>query len=215
MRVATVDDDVALFEERKELTDKVVDGGAGFDEEDDLAWSLELLAELFDRVSADDVGACRDRQLKRRGSDEKANPWPRSLRSGRPWTVRVSAPDESPQTRLRRTTVRLKAQTVKPCEVGESAGQLSPRLEAPCRSSERMSIRIADRTKSSEHAHVQDEVLPKSTSVPEVEGRGRHSRTWPMTARPMTVEHSYTSVRAVRAARETHDRYPPWISRIS
>jgi hypothetical protein len=56
VRVSTVDDDVALFEERFELLDERVDGGSGLDEEDDLSGSLELFAELLDGVGADDVG---------------------------------------------------------------------------------------------------------------------------------------------------------------
>jgi hypothetical protein len=53
VRVSTIDDDVALFEERLELLDEAVDGVSGLDEEDDLAGRLELLAELLDRVRAD------------------------------------------------------------------------------------------------------------------------------------------------------------------
>ena len=58
VRVAAVDNDVALLEVRLELGDEVVDGRAGLDEEDDLAGALELLAELLDRVGADDRLAC-------------------------------------------------------------------------------------------------------------------------------------------------------------
>jgi hypothetical protein len=58
VRVATVNDDVTLLKVRLELADEVVDGRAGLDEEDDLARRLELLAELLDRVGADDLGAC-------------------------------------------------------------------------------------------------------------------------------------------------------------
>ena len=57
VRVASVDDDVALLEEGKDLVDKVIDSLAGLDEHHDFAGTLELLAELLDRVGADDVGA--------------------------------------------------------------------------------------------------------------------------------------------------------------
>ena len=57
MRVASIDDNVALLEVRDELLDKVVDGLAGLDEENDLARSLELLAEVLDGVGANDVGS--------------------------------------------------------------------------------------------------------------------------------------------------------------
>jgi hypothetical protein len=57
VRVSTVDDNVSLLEERLELLNKGVDGLSGLDEEDDLSRSLELGAELLNRVSSDDVGA--------------------------------------------------------------------------------------------------------------------------------------------------------------
>lgn len=44
MRVTAVDDDVTLLEEGFELADEAVDGITGFDQEDDLAWRLQLLA---------------------------------------------------------------------------------------------------------------------------------------------------------------------------
>lgn len=56
VRVSTVNDDVTLFKERFELSDKAVDGGTGLDQQDDLSGSLELLAELFDGVGTNDVG---------------------------------------------------------------------------------------------------------------------------------------------------------------
>ena len=56
VRVTTVNDDVALFEVRLELGDKVVDGLAGLDEENDTAGTLEVLAQLLDRTGADNVG---------------------------------------------------------------------------------------------------------------------------------------------------------------
>ena len=42
MGVSAVDDDVALFEVGDELFDERVDGGAGFDEQDDLPGFLEF-----------------------------------------------------------------------------------------------------------------------------------------------------------------------------
>jgi hypothetical protein len=54
VRVSTVDDDVALLEVGLELADEVVDGLTSLDEENDLAGSLELGAELLNGVSADD-----------------------------------------------------------------------------------------------------------------------------------------------------------------
>ena len=56
VRVTTVNDDVTLFEVRLELGDKVVDGLAGLDEENDTAGTLEVLAQLLDRTGADNVG---------------------------------------------------------------------------------------------------------------------------------------------------------------
>lgn len=58
VRVSTVNDDVALLEVGLELRNKVVDGFAGLDEEDDTAGRLELGAELLDRVGTNDVGSC-------------------------------------------------------------------------------------------------------------------------------------------------------------
>ena len=58
VRVTTVNDDVALLEVRLELSNEVVDGLTGLDEEDDSSGSLEVGAELLDRLGADDVGAC-------------------------------------------------------------------------------------------------------------------------------------------------------------
>jgi hypothetical protein len=42
MRVTAVNDDITLFEVRLELSDEVVDGSTGFDEEDDSSWSFQL-----------------------------------------------------------------------------------------------------------------------------------------------------------------------------
>ena len=55
--VATVNDDVALLKVGLELTDKVVDGLSGLDEEDDSSRGLELGTELFNRVGTDNVGS--------------------------------------------------------------------------------------------------------------------------------------------------------------
>lgn len=52
--VTTIDDDVALLEERQQLLDPVVNGLSGLDEEHDAAGALELADELLDGVSADD-----------------------------------------------------------------------------------------------------------------------------------------------------------------
>ena len=57
VRVATVNDDITLFEVGGQLIDEVIDSRAGFDEEDDLARALEFGNELFNRVSSLNVGA--------------------------------------------------------------------------------------------------------------------------------------------------------------
>ena len=51
MRIASVDDDITLFEIWFELIEKVVYGWARLDQEDDLSRFLELGAKLWDRVS--------------------------------------------------------------------------------------------------------------------------------------------------------------------
>lgn len=56
VRVTTVDDNVALFEERFKLLDKAVYSGTGLDQQDDLSGSLELLAKLLDGVGTDNIG---------------------------------------------------------------------------------------------------------------------------------------------------------------
>ena len=56
VRVTTVNDDVALFEERLELLNEAVDGGSGLDQQNDLSGSLKLFAKLLDGVGTDDVG---------------------------------------------------------------------------------------------------------------------------------------------------------------
>lgn len=55
--VTSVDNDITLLEERKDLVDKVIDGLTGLDEHHNLTGTLKLLAELLDRVGANDVGA--------------------------------------------------------------------------------------------------------------------------------------------------------------
>ena len=55
--VAAVDDDVALVEQRHQLVDEGVDGGAGLDEEHDAAGLLQLGHHLLQGVGANDLGA--------------------------------------------------------------------------------------------------------------------------------------------------------------
>ena len=57
VRVAAVDDDVALLEVRDELLDESVDSGTSLNEEDDLARALQLLAKLLDAPGALNVRA--------------------------------------------------------------------------------------------------------------------------------------------------------------
>jgi hypothetical protein len=56
--VTTVDDDVAGLEEGEEGVNEVIDSLTGFDEEHDAARPLQLLAQLLQRVGADDRLAC-------------------------------------------------------------------------------------------------------------------------------------------------------------
>ncbi len=58
MGVTTVDDDVTLLEVWLELTNEIINGLTGFDEEDDFSGFGQFGAELFDRVGANDVGSC-------------------------------------------------------------------------------------------------------------------------------------------------------------
>ena len=58
VRVSTINDDISLLEERLELTDEVVNGLTGLDEEDDSPGSSELLAKLLNGVGTNDVGSC-------------------------------------------------------------------------------------------------------------------------------------------------------------
>lgn len=55
--VASVDDNITGLEEGQDLGNEVVDGRAGLDQHHDLARALQLLAELLDRVSANNLGA--------------------------------------------------------------------------------------------------------------------------------------------------------------
>lgn len=55
--VTTIDDDISRLEMGNELLDELVNGRTGFDEEDDLAGTLELGYELLDRPGALDLGA--------------------------------------------------------------------------------------------------------------------------------------------------------------
>ena len=55
MRVATVNDDITLFEVRSQLIDEVIDGASCFNEEDDLARTLELRDKFFDGVGPLDI----------------------------------------------------------------------------------------------------------------------------------------------------------------
>lgn len=57
VRVTTVDDDVARIKIRLKLGDKAVNGRTSLDEEDNLAWTLELGDELLNRVCALNFGA--------------------------------------------------------------------------------------------------------------------------------------------------------------
>lgn len=61
MRITTIDDNVTLFEGGLEFLDELVDSIASFDKENNLARCLEFGAELFDGVSALDLGACEVR----------------------------------------------------------------------------------------------------------------------------------------------------------
>ena len=57
VRVSTINDDIALFEVRGQLIDKIIDGRACFDKKDDLARTLELGGKFFNGVSTLDVRA--------------------------------------------------------------------------------------------------------------------------------------------------------------
>jgi hypothetical protein len=56
VRVTTVNDDITLLQERQEGLDEVIDGLASHDEKHDAAGTLEVLAELLDGVSTNNVG---------------------------------------------------------------------------------------------------------------------------------------------------------------
>ena len=56
--VTAVDDDVAFGEERFELVDDGIDGGAGFDHDHDAAWGGEAVDEVLEGVVATDAIGC-------------------------------------------------------------------------------------------------------------------------------------------------------------
>lgn len=56
VRVASVNDDITGLEEGQDLGNEVINGLASLDEHHDLARTLQLLAELLDRVGANDLG---------------------------------------------------------------------------------------------------------------------------------------------------------------
>jgi len=58
VRVSTINDDISLLEEWLELTNEVVNGLTGLDEENDSPGLGELAAELLDGVGTDNVGTC-------------------------------------------------------------------------------------------------------------------------------------------------------------
>lgn len=57
MRVSTVDDDITLLEVGLELTDEVVNGLTGLDEENDSPGLGKLAAKLLNGVGTDNVGS--------------------------------------------------------------------------------------------------------------------------------------------------------------
>ena len=76
VRVATIDDDVTLLEEREERGNEVVNGRSGLDKEHDSAGRLELRAELLKRLGAHD-GLAWGPWFSENGSDGTA--WLRTL----------------------------------------------------------------------------------------------------------------------------------------
>ena len=59
MRVSTINDDIPLLEEWLELTNEVVNGLTGLDEENNSPGLGELAAELLNGVGTDNVGSCQ------------------------------------------------------------------------------------------------------------------------------------------------------------
>jgi hypothetical protein len=57
VRVATVNNDITLFEVGGQLIDEVINGRARFNKEDNLARALEFGNELFNRMSSLNVCA--------------------------------------------------------------------------------------------------------------------------------------------------------------
>ena len=84
MRVSAVDDDVALLKVGLKLRDEVVDGVSSLDEQNNLAGSLELRAELLNRVGPDDRLAW--------GGEERVRGWVGKKQS-------ATAPDPDDPTR--------------------------------------------------------------------------------------------------------------------
>lgn len=63
MGVTTINDDITLLDERKQLLNEVVDGRTSHDQEHDTAGLLELGDKLFDGVSTNDRLACGQKAL--------------------------------------------------------------------------------------------------------------------------------------------------------
>jgi hypothetical protein len=59
MRVAAVDDDVAVFEVGQDLVDERINRRTGFDHQHDLAGLGEILGQLLDGATADDILSLR------------------------------------------------------------------------------------------------------------------------------------------------------------
>jgi hypothetical protein len=57
MGVTTVNDDIALLKERKELLNEVINSRTSLDKEHNLARTLKLSAKLLNGVSSNNLGA--------------------------------------------------------------------------------------------------------------------------------------------------------------
>ena len=55
MRIAAVDEDIAVIQKRQKLLDHVVDRIAGLDHHEHLAGLLQIVHQFFKAVAADDV----------------------------------------------------------------------------------------------------------------------------------------------------------------
>lgn len=90
MRITAIDDNITLFKVRCQLIDEIINSGARFDEEDDLARTLELRNKLFDGVSplyvSSYIGVSAD---KENGSQvmHEGYLWLHSQGSDRLWTL--------------------------------------------------------------------------------------------------------------------------------